>query len=96
MEFQAPPGLDPFEVLFDTSEPNNALPAGLLRFAGNLGFPDPPPDRPWVYANFVQSLDGMVTFGGKRPGFGSLRYKTCVLLPVPAFLVPAARAGKEG
>ena len=68
MEFQAPPDLDPFEVLFDTSEPNPALPPGLLRFAGNLGFPPPPPERPWVYANFVQSLDGMVTFGGKRSG----------------------------
>ena len=68
MEFQAPPDLDPFEVLFDTSEPNPALPPGLLRFAGNLGFPPPPPERPWVYANFAQSLDGMVTFGGKRSG----------------------------
>ena len=68
MEFQAPPDLDPFEVLFDTSEPNPALPAGLVRFAGNLGFPAPPTERPWVYANFAQSLDGMVTFGGKRSG----------------------------
>lgn len=68
MEFQPPSGLAPFEVLFDASEPNPALPAGLVRFAGNLGFPEPPADRPWVFSNFVQSLDGLVSFGGTRPG----------------------------
>jgi riboflavin biosynthesis pyrimidine reductase len=66
-EFQAPPGLAPFEVFFDASEPNPALPSGLVQFAGNIGFPAPPADRPWVYSNFVQSLDGMVTFGGEHP-----------------------------
>ena len=59
--------LEPFEVLFDKSEPDSALTSDVLRFAGNLGFPEPPAERPWVYSNFVQSLDGMVTFGGKRP-----------------------------
>ena len=66
-DFQPPQDLSPFEVLFDTSEANPDLPAGLIRFAGNLGFPPPPSDRPWVYSNFVQSLDGMVTFGGRHP-----------------------------
>lgn len=66
-EFQAPPGLAPFEVFFDASEPNSALPTGLVQFSGNIGFPAPPADRPWVYSNFVQSLDGMVTFGGDHP-----------------------------
>ena len=65
--FQPPPELAPFEVLFDKSEPNPALPTGLVQFAGNIGFPEPPADRPWVYSNFVQSLDGMVTFGGEHP-----------------------------
>ncbi len=68
MEIQAPFNLRPFEVLFDRSEPNLALPPGLLPFVGNLGFPQPPAERPWVYANFVQSLDGLVSFGGRRPG----------------------------
>lgn len=68
MEFQPPSGLAPFEVLFDASEPNPALPAGLVRFAGNLGFPEAPAERPWVFSNFVQSLDGLVSFGGTRPG----------------------------
>jgi len=63
----APTELEPFEVLFDSSEPNPALPAELVRFCGNLGFPSPPPGRPWVYSNFAQSLDGMVTFGGQHP-----------------------------
>ena len=68
MDFHAPSDLEPFEVLFDRSEPNPALPPALVQFAGNLGFPKPPVDRPWVYANFVQSLDGLVSFGGTRPG----------------------------
>jgi len=68
MEFQSPAGLAPFEVLFDASEPNPALPAGLVQFAGNIGFPPPPENRPWVFANFVQSIDGLVSFGGTRPG----------------------------
>ena len=68
MDFHAPSDLEPFEVLFDHSEPNLALPPALVQFAGNLGFPKPPAERPWVYANFVQSLDGLVSFGGTRPG----------------------------
>ncbi|MBI2815491.1 MAG: dihydrofolate reductase family protein [Acidobacteria bacterium] len=66
-DLQAPADLTPFEVLFDSSEPNPALPDTIVKFAGNLGFPPPPPDRPWIYSNFAQSLDGMVTFGGKHP-----------------------------
>jgi len=70
MEILPPPELHPFEVLFDRSEPNRALPQVLLRFVGNLGFPEPPAERPWVYANFVQSLDGLVSFGGRRHSGG--------------------------
>ncbi|MBI4464851.1 MAG: dihydrofolate reductase family protein [Acidobacteria bacterium] len=65
--FSLPKDLEPFEVLFDHSEPNPALPRELLEFAGNVGFPAPPAQRPWVYANFVQSLDGVVSFGGRHP-----------------------------
>ncbi len=68
MPLQPPTDLAPFEVLFDHSETNPALPPELLAFAGNIGFPQPPPERPWVFANFVQSLDGLVSFGGTRPG----------------------------
>ncbi|HWP85104.1 MAG TPA: hypothetical protein VNN17_07935, partial [Terriglobia bacterium] len=68
MNFLPPAGLEPFTVLFEESEPNPALPEGLVRFLGNLGFPAPPEHRPWVFANFVQSIDGIVSFGGNRPG----------------------------
>ena len=68
MPFSVPTDLEPFEVLFDHSEPNPSLPPELLRFVGNVGFPSPPANRPWVYTNFVQSLDGVVSFGGLRPG----------------------------
>ena len=67
MNFQ-PPDLPPFEVLFDSSEANPVLPQNLLGFVGNIGFPAAPPDRPWVFSNFVQSLDGLVSFGGDKPG----------------------------
>jgi len=67
MELGPPFGLQPFEVLFDKSEFNRVLPPGLLAFVGNLGFPPRPAgERPWVFANFVQSLDGLVSFGGRR------------------------------
>ncbi|MBI4460727.1 MAG: dihydrofolate reductase family protein [Acidobacteria bacterium] len=68
MDFQPPSDLEPFEILFDHSEANPTLPPTLVQFAGSLGFPEAPADRPWVYANFVQSLDGLVSFGGTRPG----------------------------
>jgi len=69
-EILPPSGLPPFEVLFDKSELNRALPPGLLRFVGNLGFPEPPAERPWVYSNFVESLDGLASFGGRRHSGG--------------------------
>ena len=70
MDILPPSDLPPFEVLFDRSELNGALPPGLLRFVGNMGFPEPPAERPWVYSNFVQSLDGLVSFGGRRSSGG--------------------------
>jgi riboflavin biosynthesis pyrimidine reductase len=56
-----------FEVLFDDSEPGE-LDDAVLRPYGQLGFPTPPPNRPWTYSNFVQSLDGMTSLLGR---FGS-------------------------
>jgi riboflavin biosynthesis pyrimidine reductase len=44
------------------------LPEGLRAFVGNIGYPDAPPERPWVSSNFVQSVDGLVSFGGTHPG----------------------------
>ena len=54
-----------FEVLFDESEPSPLEDAAYQPY-GRLGFPPPPVGRPWIYSNFVQSLDGMVSFKGKH------------------------------
>ena len=48
-----------FEVLFDHSEQGGAEDAAMVGY-GHLSFPVAPPDRPWIYSNFVQSLDGIV------------------------------------
>lgn len=62
-----------FEILFDST------PAGAAGLVGNpvgvtdpafaiygpLSFPEPPPERPWTFSNFVQSLDGITSFKGK-------------------------------
>ena len=39
-------------------------------YAGGLSFPEPPRDRPYVISNFVETLDGVVTYGisGKSGG----------------------------
>jgi riboflavin biosynthesis pyrimidine reductase len=55
----------PFEVLFDQAEPSPIEDPACAPY-GNLGFPAPPPDRPWIFSNFVQSLDGIVSFKGKH------------------------------
>ena len=39
---------------------------------GHLGFPAPPPGRPWIYTNFVQSLDGITTLLGKHASGGEI------------------------
>jgi 5-amino-6-(5-phosphoribosylamino)uracil reductase len=56
-----------FEVLFDNGEPSPTE-SEVLGPYGQLGFPAPPAGRPWTYANFVQSLDGITSLLGR---FGS-------------------------
>ena len=53
-----------FEVLFDHSEAAGIDDPALEGY-GRLSFPVPPLDRPWIYSNFVQSLDGIVSLRGK-------------------------------
>lgn len=55
-----------FEILFDRAEPS-ALADPVYAPYGNLGFPVPRPDRPWIFSNFVQSLDGIASFKGRHP-----------------------------
>ncbi len=53
-----------FEVLFDHAEPSPFADEAFAPY-GNFGFPLPPADRPWIYTNFVQSLDGIVSLLGR-------------------------------
>lgn len=55
-----------FEILFDHAEPSAIADPAYAPY-GNLGFPGPPSDRPWIFSNFVQSLDGIVSFKGRHP-----------------------------
>jgi riboflavin biosynthesis pyrimidine reductase len=56
-----------FQVLFDHGEPSE-LPDPTMALYGKLGFPAPAGDKPWVYANFVQTLDGVVSLLGDEAG----------------------------
>jgi riboflavin biosynthesis pyrimidine reductase len=50
--------LEPFQVMYEADLPAYKLPADLHHVYGRLGFPSPV-----VYANFVSSLDGVVSLG---------------------------------
>jgi 5-amino-6-(5-phosphoribosylamino)uracil reductase len=54
-----------FQILFDHSERSDLLDPIYSPY-GKLGFPHAPADRPWVYANFVQTLDGIVSLLGEN------------------------------
>jgi 5-amino-6-(5-phosphoribosylamino)uracil reductase len=60
-----------FEVLFDHAEPSLIADDAYAPY-GNFGFPSPPTDRPWIYANFVQSLDGITTLLGTHASGGEI------------------------
>ncbi len=55
-----------FELLFDHGE-ESALEHPAYAPYGKLGFPVPPADRPWSFANFVQTLDGITSWQGEHP-----------------------------
>jgi riboflavin biosynthesis pyrimidine reductase len=59
--------MNDFEVLFDSGEACAIDHPAYARY-GKLGFPGPHVDTPWVYSNFVQSLDGIVSLKGKQAG----------------------------
>lgn len=54
-----------FQVLFDHGE-HSELPDPVYAAYGELGFPAAPADRPWIFANFVQTLDGIVSLLGTQ------------------------------
>ena len=53
-----------FEILFDKGEAAPVEDAAYGSY-GWLGFPPAPAARPWLFSNFVQSLDGIVSFQAK-------------------------------
>ena len=52
-----------FTILFDQAEPATLEHPAYKRY-GPLGFPALPARRPWIYSNFVQSLDGVASYKG--------------------------------
>jgi len=61
-----------FEILFDRAPEHPAVADPAFELYGPLGFPEPPDERPWIYTNFAQSLDGMVSFRGKHASGGDI------------------------
>lgn len=55
-----------FQILFDHAEHSELLDPVYAPY-GKLGFPNPPTNRPWVFANFVQTIDGIVSLLGPDP-----------------------------
>ncbi len=60
-----------FQVLFDHGEHSELLDPIYSPY-GKLGFPQPPKDRPWVFANFVQTVDGIASLLGPDPSGGDI------------------------
>lgn len=60
-----------FEILFDHAESSSFDDAVYERY-GKFGFPALPSDRPWIYSNFVQSLDGIASFKGRHATGGDI------------------------
>lgn len=54
-----------FQILFDDAEPSLIEHPGFAPY-GTLGFPPAHTERPWTYANFVQSIDGIASFKGQH------------------------------
>lgn len=64
-----------FEILFDDAEPSSLEHRALERY-GKLAFPEPPAGRPWIYSNFVQSLDGITSLLGRNFAGGDISQST--------------------
>jgi riboflavin biosynthesis pyrimidine reductase len=60
-----------FEILFDDAEPSPMADPAYAPY-GKLGFPAPHAERPWTYANFVQSIDGIASFKGRHATGGDI------------------------
>jgi len=79
-----------FDVLFDHCEPGVIADSAYAPY-GNFGFPPPPPDRPWIYTNFVQSLDGITSLLGKNASGAEIAKS-----PADRWLMDLLRAHADG
>ena len=61
--------IQPFEILFDHSEPSPFEDPAFAPY-GSFGLPPVPEGRPWIYSNFVQSLDGITSLLGEYASGG--------------------------
>src|SRR3982074_688137 len=75
--------LKPFDVLYEADGPSYKLPADLHHVYGRLGF-----KTPVVYANFVASVDGVVSLGSKPSAGSTISGK----YPADRFLMGLLRA----
>ena len=87
---ESPSQIQPFEVLFDYAEPSPFADDAFAPY-GNFGFPPAPGDRPWVYSNFVQSLDGITTLLGSHGSGGEISQS-----PEDRWLMDLLRANADG
>jgi riboflavin biosynthesis pyrimidine reductase len=78
-----------FQVLFDHGERSELLDPGMATY-GKLGFPTPPAARPWIYANFVQTLDGIISLRGDEAGGADISQ-----LPEDRWLMDLLRANAD-
>ncbi|HEX8924521.1 MAG TPA: dihydrofolate reductase family protein [Terriglobales bacterium] len=60
-----------FQILFDHGEHSELLDPVFARY-GRLGFPAAPAHRPWIFANFVQTVDGIVSLLGRDASGGDI------------------------
>jgi riboflavin biosynthesis pyrimidine reductase len=60
-----------FQILFDHGERSELLDPVFARY-GRLGFPAAPEHRPWIIANFAQTLDGIVSLLGPDASGGDI------------------------
>jgi len=79
-----------FEILFDEAERADSGDLAYERY-GQFGFPSVPAERPWIYSNFVQSLDGIVSFKGRHATGADISQ-----LPEDHWLMDFLRAHSDG
>ena len=60
-----------FDILFDRGESPAVKHPAFARY-GQLGVPEQPEQRPWIYSNFVQSLDGITSLLGRHFAGGDI------------------------